>query len=332
MIVANFFHIKASNGLFFYGLDYVHENLANVRKALVRPALEAVARKALPGCEIVVCNGKGFLREVWRAQRLGDFLFTPTSHPLPGITRQWVVVHDAYPFFGQRGVLKRALLRVSLATSRCTVAYINRSDARAFVAAMGVSERRQVFAPNRFPAPAPATRPASRAAGAQLVVGLVGTDSAKKNYAQLFDALRATGAGRELAFRIYGHASPYFLALKAQYPDVDMTLVQSDSSSLEQFLSEVHVLASAAEQEGFGRPIAAALLAGFPVFLVDGPVFREFFSEGAEFHSDVHGLVAALLRAAMVAAAAPGYHAPPEVVRAYALANSELGRLGKVST
>lgn len=328
MIVANFFHIKASNGLFFYGLDYANENLAHVRKALVRPALEDAARRALPGCEIVVCDGKRFLREAWRAQRRGDFLFTPTSHPLPGITRQWIVVHDAYPFvIGWRGAAKRALLRLSLALSRCRVAYINRADARPFIEQLGVSARRQVFAPNRFPTPH-ALQPRVRATGEPMSVGLVGTDSEKKNYAQLFAALAAVDPHAPLTFRFYGHDSAYFRAVCTQFPRMRLLLVPSDQFSLEQFFEEVDVIASAATQEGFGRPIAAALLAGIPCFLIECGVFREFFEGGALFRADVPALAQALVQATREPPPRPQFAPPSDVLAAYASANAALASLG----
>ena len=331
MIVANFFHIKASNGLFFYGLDYVRENLPEVRKALVRPALEAAARRALPGCEIVVCDGRRFLREAWRAHRGGDLLYTPTSHPLPGISRQWIVVHDAYPFvLGWRGVVKRLLLKASLALSDCRVAYINRADARPFVERLGVSTQRQVFAPNRFPTP-PALGPRVSTPDAPMSVGLVGTDSAKKNYAQLLAAIAAAEPQAPLTFRFYGHDSAYFREVRAQFPGMQLVLVSSDQFSLDQFFQEVDVLASAATQEGFGRPIAAALLAGIPCVLVECGVFREFFDGAAVFRSDVAALARGLLQAARQPLARPTYVPPVDVLNAYKSANAQLSQLGNSS-
>ena len=142
MIVGNLFHIKSTNGLFFYGLDYLRGNLDLATIVLVRPEMENRVRKALPSVEVIACSGWRYRIEVVRARLRGDLLYTPTSHPLPFINRQWIVLHDAYPFeVGPRSRLKRLLLKWSLAMSRCRVAYINRSEAQPFVANLGEARR-----------------------------------------------------------------------------------------------------------------------------------------------------------------------------------------------
>lgn len=289
--------------------------------------MSAEIRKIFPEVTVICCSPSRYIKETFKASWRGDLLFTPTSHPLPGIDRQWIVLHDAYPFeHGPTSELKRRLLKWSLALSRCRVGYINRSDAKPFVSSLGVPPERQVFAPNRFPQ---AThRIASLAAtNGKTVVGLLGTDSAKKNYDRLFTAVQRAGLATRLGFRIYGHDTTYFRQVCARHPRLQIDLARSDDESLDDFINCVHVLASAAEQEGFGRPIAVALLAGLPVELLDRPVFREFFTGGARFHADIDALAAALPRD-------PGgmqflsYVAPADVIAAYAAANAEIRRLG----
>lgn len=330
MITANFFHIKSTNGLFFYGLDYLRDHLDLIRMVLVRPTLERPVQELLPGVEVVACTTGRYLKEAIKASWCGDLLYTPTSHPLPGIDRQWIVLHDAYPFkVGPRSALKLRLLRWSLSLSRCRVGYINRSDARPFVASLGVPAQRMVFAPNRFPVPARReVRPASP--DGVTVIGLLGSDSAKKNYERLFEAVRRAGQAQRLSFRIYGHDTAYFRDTRALFPELRIELARSDDESLDAFLNHVDVLASAAEQEGFGRPIASALLAGMSVHLLDRPVFREFFAGGAQFHADINALVNALPRDA---GNAPHntYVAPAEVIQAFATASNEVRRLGSAS-
>jgi glycosyltransferase involved in cell wall biosynthesis len=330
MIVGNFYHIKSTNGLFFYGLDYLRENLSLVRKVLVRPVLEGRIRSALPGIEIVACSASRFLREATLSSWRGDLLFTPTSHPLPGINRQWIVLHDAYPFeVGSMSTLKRLLLRWSLSLSRCQVGYINRSDAKPFVAKLGVPNERMVFAPNRFPEPLRRISQVSSSVET-MTVGLLGTDSAKKNYDQLFSAVRRADLSSRLAFRVYGHETTYFRDIYGQFPDLRIELAKSDDESLDEFMSRVDVLVSAAEQEGFGRPIASALLAGLPVELLDRPVFREFFSGGARFHANIDMLVQSLLSRSDEFTHT-SYAPPTNVVAAYAAANDEIRRLGSIT-
>jgi hypothetical protein len=296
MIAANFYHIKSSNGLFFYGLDYLREHLPLVRFVLTRPSMESQMRKALPGVNIVVCSAGRYLCELVLANRRGDLIYTPTSHPLPGINRQWIVLHDAYPFtVGPMSLFKRLLLRMSLSLSRCRVAYINRSEAKPFIVGLGVNEQRMIFAPNRFPDVSLRILGRTSLNGIT-AVGLLGTDSAKKNYDLLFAAVRSASLSSCLVFRVYGHDSAYFREIQGNFPDIQVELVRSDDTSIVEFLSGVDVIASAAEQEGFGRPLASALLSGLRVELLDRPVFREFFNGGARFHSDIDSLVQSLSR------------------------------------
>jgi hypothetical protein len=328
VIVANLYPIKSTNGLYYYALDYLQEHSRLLRRVLVRPTMAAEASRSLPGTEVVVCGWRQLLAEARRARRDGDLLFTPTPHPLPAIHRQWIVVHDAYPFLaGWRGLVKRAMLTLSLATSRCQVAYINRSDALQFVGSLGVSDERRVFAPNRFP-----ERPALRARVAPwaspLIIGLVGTDSAKKNYARLFAALSAFAPGAPLAFRVYGHDSAYLREVRQQSPHASITLVSSDRVSLDTFFQDIHVLASVATQEGFGRPIAAALLAGIPCVLVECAVFREFFDGAAIFQPDAQSVARFLVEAARTPPSNPRYSPPADAVDAWKAANARLSQLG----
>lgn len=331
LIVANFFHIKSTNGLFFYGLDYLKENIDLVRIVLVRPDIEQRVREALPTSKVISCSVARYLLEVLRASLLGDLLYTPTSHPLPLIDRQWIVLHDAYPFeVGPKSKLKRFLLKWSLAMSRCRVAYINRSEALPFVASLGVDAERMVFAPNRFPE-APSHVSSVSSPNGVTTVGLFGTDSAKKNYVRLFSVVRTTELASRLAFRVYGHDTAYFRDIQGQFPDIQIELVRSDDVSIDEFICRVDVLASASEQEGFGRPFASALLAGLPVELIDRPVFREFFTGGARFHSDIDSLVQSLPRLFGTHMSKISFTAPVEVVESYASVNTEIRRLGSIT-
>lgn len=331
MILVNLFHIKATNGLFYYGLDYVKNNLDLVHKVLVRPELTHQVKDALPYIEVIACSNLRFLFEVIQACCNRNLLYTPTSHPLPLLDRQWIVLHDAYPFeVGPWSRLKRLLLKWSLAMSRCRVAYINRSEAQPFVASLGVTAQRMVFAPNRFPEPARRVSPVSSPNGIT-TVGLLGTDSAKKNYDRFFSGVRATELSSLLAFRVYGHDTAYFRDIRGKFPDIRIELVRSDDESIDEFMSGVDVLASASEHEGFGRPFASALLAGLPVELLDRPVFREFFTGGARFHPDIDALVQSLPRLGDSRLSHVSYTAPAEVVDAYAMANEEIRRLGSMA-
>src|SRR5690606_20806105 len=143
-LVINLWHLKATNGMFYYACDYV--------RAIRAPAVVLLNRKFrqvepstlgdLPQRRVGLLGYLGFWVELlWSRSPV----FTPTPHPLPFIRRQLIVVHDSYPFRRTGGLIclvKKALLRISLATSRCKVAYINNTDSRRFVEKLVKAEER----------------------------------------------------------------------------------------------------------------------------------------------------------------------------------------------
>jgi glycosyltransferase involved in cell wall biosynthesis len=188
---------------------------------------------------------------------------------------------------------------------------------RAFSESLGIASSRLIFAPNKFPS-APAAAPAPLRAGTQTVVGMFGTDSPKKNYGELFAALAAGPRASRIRFRLYGHRTAYYENLVAQFPYIDTELVESDTCAPAEFFANVDLIVSVADHEGFGRPIAAALLAGVPALMMARPVFLEFFEHGASFAPDIAGVVAAM--AAFDPAAprpAPVYRAPDHAVAGF---------------
>ena len=294
MVIVNFFNLKNTNGMYYYALDYIQRSKPAVGRILVRPNLAGEVRRQLPGLTVVECDLAGFIANVLVAWVRGGFFYTPTPHPLPFISRQLIVVHDSYPFLGALGTFKKFLLRLSLGSSRCLVGYINRSDARSFVAQIGVREARQIFAPNYFPPALSLSRKDRSTHLLRLRVGLFGTDSPKKNYEALFDEVVSSGHADLMEFRIYGHKTAYFSALTSRFGSVRCELVESDRFGLAEFLDSVDVVVSVALSEGFGRPIAAALASGVPCFLIETQVFREFFDGAAKFEATISGIVAQL--------------------------------------
>jgi hypothetical protein len=93
-----------------------------------------------------------------------------------------------------------------------------------------------------------------------------------------------------------------------------LELVESDRCSLTRFLTDVQIIVSVADHEGFGRPIAAALLANVPCLLVQRPVFVEFFQGGAQFRADIAGVVDCMLELAAAPAIPPFSYSPPVTV------------------
>jgi len=318
MIIANLYNIKATNGLFYYAADYLLDNKKKIKKVLVRREMFESARVIFPDLDVLECSLYRMMKEAFLGAISGDFLYTPTSHPLPFISRQLIVLHDTYPFNGTKGKLKKFLFQVSLATSNCKAAYINRTDGLRFLRKIGVQNDRLVFAPNKYPNLSFLSDFPRRSLGTKLTVGLVGTDSAKKNYDKLFNAVLNANASN-LQFLMYGHQSPYFLKIREDFPSISIDLISSDSVKLESFLCTIDLLVSVADQEGFGRPIASALLMGVPTILKDCGVFREFFDSGAKFCVSVEDVTTEMVKLANFETELnrPKYIPPNAIVEAY---------------
>lgn len=291
MIVVNLWFIKHSNGLFHYGLDYAAALSSGVREIWVRDAaLATLVAARLPDVPVRILVVKSLLRAAAATVRRRDALFTPSSHPIAFVPRQTVVVHDSFPFEGKAGRIKRLLFRIGLAASHGVAGYINRADGYRFLAACGIPPHRTRYLPNRI-GPVP-PRPSDPAIiGETIVVGLFGSDSPKKNYDALF--AQATRMGH-VRWRVFGHENAYTRRLQHDHPDCRIEIVGSDATTLEGFLDTIDVAVSVAVGEGFARPVAMSLMRGIPTWLLDAPVFREFYHGSAQLFPTVTALVEAI--------------------------------------
>lgn len=308
-LLANLWMLKAGNGMLWYAIDYLRR-LDRPVQVVVRPPLAGLLRRELdlPSIRVEAVGPGGFLRRVLAAAARGEPIYAPTPHPIPFVRRQMIVFHDPYPFDGPQGETKRRLLRFGLATSRCTVGYINRSTARPWLVDLGVPQERLLFAPNLPPAATPPPRSAARADGVaaarRLRLGAFGTDSPKKRYPQLLEALARSAYCDRLQLCLYGPPHPYVAALLRDFPANPPLLVDQAGMSLRDFILGLDAVVSVAPGEGFGRPIATALQLGVPCHLIESPVFREFFDGLASFAPDIERLLDGV-------AAAPARPAPP---------------------
>lgn len=298
-MLINLAFIKSSNGLFYFALDYIAALEDAVDLVLARtPALAAAVRQRFPAIPVRVTMPLQAARIAWSASRRGEMVFTPSPHPIPWCSRQMVVVHDTFPFEGAKGAGKATLFFSAMRTSRAVAGYINQSDARAFLVRGRLDLGRLISSPNRMQGSRAEPLQGGVELGEQLVVGLFGTDSAKKNYDQLFAAIADHAHVSRARFRLYGQANDYASRIIAGFPQFDIQLANSDAIDLETFVRSVDIVASAATREGFSRPMALALSLGIPCWIVDAPVFREFYGETATFHAGVRELGGAIARIA----------------------------------
>lgn len=289
--------IKRSNGLFHYGLDYASSLGRGIREVWVRNAEMAMtANQRLPGVDVRIVRMRGLLSGLARASRNSDLVFTPSSHPIVLISRQVVVVHDSFPFMGPRGTIKLALFRIALILSGALVAYVNRADSYRFLCSIGLADERMHYLPNHIPSPHREQDAHPAYLRDNLVVGLFGSDSPKKNYHNLFVSFEAALQHRSLPviWRIYGHVNAYTDELQARFSNLVIEVVRSDELTITDFLSSIDLAVSGALGEGFARPIAAALLIGIPTMLIDTPVFREFYADSAELFGTMDALTEAI--------------------------------------
>lgn len=295
-MLINLAFIKATNGLFYFALDYIAALEDTISSILVRtPEQAAILGELSMSCAVRIVTPLEAAFAIRAASKRGEMTFTPSSHPIPGCARQMVVVHDTFPFRGHKGRVKAAMFLLALRTCRAHAGYINHCDARAFLLRGGVPQARIHSTPNHMTLPDKRMTDDTFKISDRVSIGLFGTDSPKKNYPMLFTTLAASPDVERLRLILYGQPNAYADDLIARFPALQISVCNSREHDLSSFVNAVDLLASAATQEGFSRPIAAALAAGVPCWIVDAPVFREFYGEAAVLHDNIERLAEALL-------------------------------------
>ena len=288
-MIVNFSFLNSKNGMYYYAQDYVgllnHSDVINVGELNVRTS---------PYKKIL-----NIIYIYYLAWCRGEFVYTPTIHPLPWINNQLVICHDSYPFKGPKGRLKKLLLMLSLMSSKCNVAYINKSDSRCFVDSLNLSDSRKIFFPNLIKPIEPDIGQFEVNVELDIVnIALVGTDSDKKRYEFLFDTIlnRHEELKDKFKFHIYGGYNSYCELIFQKY-SAKLNLIWCDpqKSSLFDLLKSANVVISVARNEGFGRPIAFSLQLGLPTMLIDDQTFVEFFSNAAYIFKNEASLIDSII-------------------------------------
>ncbi|NAQ42645.1 glycosyltransferase family 1 protein, partial [Escherichia coli] len=103
-IVINLWHIKNTNGLFYYALDYI-DHIAAEKIILLNvnfPNSEAIERLS-GNNKILKLSLLNYVMFMFKCFIEHNLIFTPSSHPIPFIKKQLVIVHAMYPFHGFKG-------------------------------------------------------------------------------------------------------------------------------------------------------------------------------------------------------------------------------------
>lgn len=293
-MIVNLANLNASNGMFWYAIDKIRTVSESPITVLINAKLASLVRKELPSVTVEeMKRGKAARRIISTKllRRSSEKIVTFTSHPLPFVPDQTIAFYDDYPFAGRAGKLKRALFTLAARTSGCRVGIINRSLAIPFLASCGIPAHR-IFFDSAFPAiDLHQTRARSAEPSTPLRIGLVGTDSRKKNYTEIFTATLAIKQAHDVQFLLYGAENDYVQELRRAFPEIDLTVVLSDVVGPVAFFDRIDYLVSAARAEGYGRPMGLAAALGVPLFLLRSPVFLEFFGEHATFFDDAASLM-----------------------------------------
>lgn len=302
-MIVNLFSLKETNGMFFYAIDYLNQFSNQIDCVVVNKKYRSKFENKLSGFNDVIYLGFfSFLVFLFKCSINKVFIYCPTPHPIPFWHNQLVVVHDSYPFTnGKLSYFKRLLFTLSCLLSRCSVGYINKSDCYSFISSVLFDKWNSfMYLPNRIPDISLNKKISLNkysASNSYLQVGLFGTDSPKKNYEELFLSMSGFSDSNKIKFIIYGHYNYYAEKLLSEYNDLNISIIESDKSDLSMFLENIHLVVSVANNEGFGRPIAAAIKLGIPSYLIENNVNKEFFSAAALF-STVQDLAVGIIQSA----------------------------------
>lgn len=297
-LIFNLWHIKRTNGLYFYAIDYI-KDISSAGVVIVNDSIYSKVLDDLPKHNIIRVSFWGLLKLHLQALINLEYIFTPTSHPIPFLSNQIIVIHDDYPFIGLKGAVKKVLLKISLLSSRCKVACINNTTSVSVIKSSETLMSRRVFLPNKAPDSSFCnsiyqSRLSKVVSSKPPVIGLFGTDSPKKNYEKLFSALRSVYCKENYPeFIIYGHDTEYFKYIFDSFPDFCISLYRGDS--MDAFLIEIDAVVSVASNEGFCRPVAISVASGIPCFLLRTPVFEEFYNDVAVFSESINEIAILLL-------------------------------------
>ena len=278
MILINLFFLKNSNGMFYYALDYLSYFSENSRVLLLLRHGSGLKIPSNSNVDVVYVSFWSLLYFLVFKYRQFK-IFCPTPHPIPFCTSQTIVVHDEYPF--KNGLIsgfKFSLLRIGVYLSKCTIGFINKSNSLKFCVSAGFSKL--LYMPNSFGNGITLHNKVSETVG--LIIGLIGTDSEKKNHEGIFEVLGKS----DISFYVFGHDSDYFGFLISRYPHINIQLVPSDRQSIGNFFNKVDVIISNSMGEGFGRLYSCAMQSGISCILRKDSAFLEFYEGSATFFDD----------------------------------------------
>ncbi len=289
-IFLNSWHIYNPNGMLYYSIDYINRISSNTNIIFIvrNKKNKEIVRKNLKrnNIKIIICSKRYYLYIYLKMLILSIFknheIFTPSTHPLPFLNNQKIVVHDSYPFRKESIIkfLKFYFLKIMLLISNTNIVYINHYDSKNFSKEISnffkIQKGRLLYIPNKVERIENFTKQ-KRLSFDKLILGLPGTDSDKKDYEKLFDNLLINKV-TNLEFIIFGFRNKYIDKLESKYP-FKIKVIDSSQNNLKDFLKEIDYIINTSRDEGYCRPIAYATQSGIPLLSIDSQVMREFYDD-----------------------------------------------------
>lgn len=281
MLYANFWHLKYRNGMFYYGTEYLYAISEDVSVTIIVRKGALNKKDFDENYNVIEASLITYLSLLLYLIYTKSRVFCPTTHGIPFLKKQITIFHDPYPFNKNKFFLKYFYLNIMYKFYKGRVGVINKSAAKKFVE--DIKKGHTFYSPNLINNTNHFKANKFVLNSSNIRIGLVGTDSKKKNYEDLF--FSASKISLDIEFVMYGTNTPYLNELLKNFNSkLKISFISSDQVNLDDFIKNyVDVIASVSEDEGFCRPIALAGLLGVNTFLINSPVFREFYSEISNF-------------------------------------------------
>ena len=295
-VAYNLYFLNDINGMYYYGNDYIKGRNIKSVVIIANKKIYNKIRKLKPNYKVIRVDSLIELIFIAFRLRKDILIFSPTAHPIPIMNRrQLCVVHDSYPF-NQNNKIKRLIFRAMYKLTSTQVGYINETDSKQMCNRLlsWCKGEKSIFMPNFWPSINlnHEKKQIGRNQTKEITAGLLGTNSSKKNYDMLFRSIcRLIPKDEYPRFLIYGQANKYTEKLINDYKDIDITVINSESVEINEYLGSIDTVCSASREEGFNRPIAFALNLGITVHTLTTEVYKEFYGDSIVMHSHIESLV-----------------------------------------
>jgi glycosyltransferase involved in cell wall biosynthesis len=223
MIYCNFWFLKSTNGMAYYGLDYVNSMLEMGDEiVLIKRVGVNLPISEKTNLKIHDVNSWQFLNIYLKMLISRSIVYCPTPHALPFLYRQIITLHDAYPFLkpGLKRKINTIIFKFMLLNKNIFVVTINMSIRKKLIE---YKIQNYIYAPNFISLKGGQKTSKIHNEKGRVRVGLVGTDSRKKDYETLFKIIRLKKlSSKKYSFHIFGEFNGYIKRLMQQFADVDI--------------------------------------------------------------------------------------------------------------